>query len=439
LYLYGYLNRINSSGQLAKEAKRNVELMWLLNNIRPKKRVLYYFRENNSEAIKKVFREFNNIYKKLGLFGNETIAVDSVKIRADNGKKNNYTKNGVETRVKQLNESIDKYLSILSEADKISDNENESEINISQIKDIISSLQEKKQKYEVLKEEITNSKEEQVSKIDKDSRLMSQGSGKGLNVSYNTQVVVEEKNKLIIEYETTNQANDLGRLENITKNAKEFLETDKITVLADSGYFDSDDILKCEGQGTTCIIPPAKRSSQSKDSKYSIEFFKFDKSKDVFICPENTELRYMREREKEGKKYHVYSNYSACRICKNKDQCTKAKKGREIQISANHILMEEIRKRYKENRKVYNKRLSIVEHPFGTIKWTWGFNRYQTRGFEKVGAENALLFTAYNLRRVINIVGIKKLIEAIRSLFYKFILFHRCFLKKFTIKSVFES
>ena len=420
LYLYGYYNTITSSGRLAMETTRNIEVMWLIHNLRPKKRVLCYFKANNEEAIKKVFREFNKFYKQLGLFGNEIIGVDSVKIRANNGKKNNHTRTAVEKRLKQLEENIDKYFKMLSETDEQENDDGEPQIPVSQIKEILSSLQEKKQKYENYHQQINESKEEQISTVDVDSRLMKQGSGKGLHVSYNTQVAVDSKNKMIVEFETTNQANDLGRLENITEKAKEFLETKKIIALADSGYYDSTDILKCEGKGTTCLVPATKKSHQAKDSKYSIENFSYDKEKNMYTCPEGIELKFMREVEKDGKVFLIYANYSTCRNCPVKDLCTKCKKGREVSRSSNQDEMDMLNIRFESMREIYDKRLEIVEHPFGTIKWVWGFNRYQTRGFKKVGTENALIFCTYNLKRAVNIVGIKKLIEEIRSRFPRF-------------------
>lgn len=420
LYLYGYFNRISSSGQLAKETTRNIEVMWLINNLRPKKRVLCYFKENNAEAIKGVFREFNNLYKQLGLFGKDIIAIDSVKIRANNGKKNNHTRNSVINRLKQIDESIEKYFTMLSEADAQEQDDEEPQMPVVKIKEILSSLKEKKQKYERYQQEINESKEEQISTVDTDARLMKQGSGKGLNVSYNTQVVVEETNKLIVEFETTNQANDLGRLENVTEKAKEFLGTETIIAVADSGYYDSTDILKCEKQGTTCLVPPTKKSHQAKDPKYSVEYFIYEKEKNVYICPEGKELKFMREREKEGNKSLIYANYSVCRKCPVKEQCTKSKKAREVSRSSNQDNMDILNRRLETMHETYDKRLAIVEHPFGTIKWVWGFDRYQTRGFKKVGAENALFFCAYNLRRVINIVGISKLKEAILAFYTHF-------------------
>jgi len=418
LYLYGYLNRISSSGMLSRETYRNIEVMWLTGNLHPSKRALCYFKENNAEAIKKVFREFNKIYKELGLFGQDTIAVDSVKIRANNGKKNNHSKNYVAKIMKQIDEKINKYFEMLSESDAKEQNE-EPRLPASKIKEIITELEDKKKKYKEIHEEVQESNEKQISTVDEDSRLMKQGSGKGLNVSYNTQVAVEEKNKLVIEYITTNQANDLGRLEEITEAAKNNLGTDKIIVIADSGYHDSTDILNCESKGTTCYVSHGKPpSQQAKEVKYNRENFKYKKAENQYICPEGNVLKFMRYAIKKGKKHKVYANYGACRICPVKDSCTKNKNGREVTRTINQDKMDEIDRRLMTNRNIYIKRLSIVEHPFGTIKWVWGFNRYQTRGLKKVSTENALIFCAYNLRRVMNIIGIKELLEKIRVLFY---------------------
>lgn len=139
----------------------------------------------------------------------------------------------------------------------------------------------------------------------------------------------------LLKFETTNQANDLGRLEKITENVKEFLGTKTITALADSGYYDSYDILKCEEQGTTCLVPPAKPAQQAKNSNYDRECFRYEKEKNVYTCPEGNELKFMREQDKNSKKSLIYANYSVCRKCPVKDQCTNCKKGREISRSIN--------------------------------------------------------------------------------------------------------
>jgi transposase len=416
LYLYGYLNRISSSGMLAREATRNIEVMWLTGKLEPKKRTLCYFKEQNTEAIKKVFREFNLLYKQLGLFGGETIAVDSVKIRANNSKHNNYCKAVIEQRLKEAEEGIAKYFAMLAEND--ASEAEEVELSADAIKKAIEKLTEKKAKYEALQQQLEESGDNEISTVDGDSRMMRQGSGKGLDVSYNTQVATDDKNKMIIVFETTNQANDFSRLSEMTESAKEFLCVDEITALADSGYYNTDDILKCEENGTTCLVPPmTDPGRKAPDEAYHRSNFEYNPESDVFVCPEGQELHYMAEiKAKGGRKVRQYRNEAACRKCPNKDKCTKGKEGRTVTRAKEQDKIDALNKRFAERHDEYKRRMEIVEHPFGTIKWVWGFNRYQTRGFAKVGAENALIFCAYNLRRAVNILGTEKLLEAMATI-----------------------
>ena len=231
LYLYGLLNSICSSGKLAKEAQRNIEVMWLLNGLQPSKRTLCYFKENNKKALKQVFKEFNRFYRSIGLFGKSTVALDSVKVKANNSKKRNHNKKTVERTISKTEARIDEYMAALEEADK-NDNYNE-ELNLSkeQIKGIIDKLEAKKARYEDLKEQLEEHEETQISETDADSRCMKQGSGKGMDVSYNTQVVTEEKNKMIVDFETTNSGSDKGHLVEMGERAKDFLETEEINLL----------------------------------------------------------------------------------------------------------------------------------------------------------------------------------------------------------------
>lgn len=414
LYLYGYLNRISSSGQLVRETKRNMEVMWLLEKQQPSKRTLCYFKAHNAQAIAKVFREFNMIYRKLELFGAEVIAVDSVKIRANNAKRHNYSRELVSRRIRETEADIAGYLAELeandgSEAD-------EPELSAGKVAVIVEQLEKKRENYAKLDRQLEESGESEISTIDGDSRMMRQGSGKGPDVSYNTQVVTDGKNKMIVGYDTTNQANDFGHLLEMTEKAKSFLCVKEITALADSGYYNTDDILKCEDAGTTCLVPPTAPGKKAPDVAYDRSNFTYDAEKDVYVCPEGQSLPYMSETTaKNGRKVRQYRSESVCCRCPNRERCTKSAGGRTVTRAKEQNRIDAINRRYAEGLEEYRQRQAIVEHAFGTIKWVWGFNRYQTRGFAKVGAENALIFCAYNLRRAVNILGTKKLLEAIAA------------------------
>ncbi len=350
LYLYGYLNCISSSGRLAREATRNVEVMWLLKNLRPSKRTMCYFKENNRLCLKKVFRNFNAIYRDMGLFGREVLALDSVKIRANNSRKNNHNAKTIEKTLKASEERIEQYLALLDKTDETEGYDEETNLTSEQIRGIIEKLTAKKEKYEKLKEELNESGAAEISTVDPDSRLMRQGSNKGLDVSYNTQAVADSENKMIVDYETTNKANDKGNLE-IVERAKAELGIEKVKVLLDTGFYDGEDILTAEKNGTTCIIPKPAAAHSMDDKRFWRENFIYDKDKNVYICPTGAELKYMRRQiDGNGDKSSVYANYAACTRCPNKAQCTKSKDGRQINRKPWQDDLDKIDSRYKKNK-----------------------------------------------------------------------------------------
>ena len=412
LFLYGYLNHIASCGRLSREATRNIEVMWLLNGMTPSKRTLCYFKEHNKAAMRKVFSSFNRFYREIGLFGKQTVALDSVKVKANNSKKKNHNKDTIEKTLKKTEARIDEYLALLDEADRNEGYEEERDLTSEQIQEILKKLNAKKEKFEQLEKELQESEETQISTTDPDSRCMKQGSGKGMDVSYNTQVVTEAESKMIVDYETTNSGSDKGHLTEMANKAKEFLETDKITLLADTGYHEGKEMLEAETSNVTCLIPKAKPSNQNGEEGYSRDKFIYDPECNIYVCPAHQVLKFMRKKtDTNGDEAFIYANYHACANCPNRSKCTKAKY-REISRKAFQTQVDELDKRFLKCKGEYKKRQEIVEHPFGTIKWVWGFDRYLTRGIQSADAENALVFSAYNMRRAINMIGVEKLIEA---------------------------
>ena len=415
LYLYGLLNRICSSGKLAKEAKRNIEVIWLINGLQPSKRTLCYFKENNKEALRKVFVEFNVFYKKIGLFGKKMTALDSVKVKANNSKKRNHNKKTVEKTIKKTEERINEYITALDEADKNEGFNEERALTSEQIKEILTKLNAKKDKYEDLQKELEESGETQISETDSDARCMKQGSGKGMDISYNTQVVTEAESKMIVDYETTNNSSDKGQLTEMGTRAKEFLETETLVMTADTGYHDGKDMLEAEENGITCLVPKGKPGNQQSEEGYSRDKFTYDEEKDIYICPQGQVLKKMRETIDSNKdQAFIYANYSACASCPHRKKCTK-RKFREISRKSFQSDVDKLDARFIKRKGEYKKRQEIIEHQFGTIKWVWGFDRYYTKGIDFAQAENALRFTAYNLRRAINMLGVNKLLELMKG------------------------
>lgn len=281
LYLYGLLNRICSSGKLAIEAKRNIEVIWLINGLQPSKRTLCYFKENNKEALRNVFVEFNVFYKKIGLFGRKMTALDSVKVKANNSKKRNHNKKTVEKTIKKTEERINEYMTALDEADKNEGFNEERALTSEQIKEILTKLNAKKEKFEDLQKQLEESGETQISETDPDARCMKQGSGKGMDISYNTQVVTEAESKMIVGFETTNNGSDKGQLTEMGTRAKEFLEAETLVMTADTGYHDGKDMLEAEENGITYLVPKGKPGNQPGEEGYKKDKFTYDEEKET--------------------------------------------------------------------------------------------------------------------------------------------------------------
>ena len=412
LYIYGFMNRVRSSRRLEAETQRNIEVMWLMDKLTPDDKTICNFRRDNAKAIKSAFRVFSKLCNDWGLYGKEVVAVDGTKIRANNSRKNNHNLTTVKRKLNLLDKRIAEYMTTLDENDKADEKEiKPNEVNI---KEILEILNGKKDKLECLLSQIEANNGTEVSTIDKDARLMKQGGNAGLDVCYNVQSVVDSKNGLIVDIDVINSSVDRGELFSMTEKAKEIMEAEEITALADRGYYESADIVKCEGEGTNCLVSKPDAAHRVDDKNYFRDKFIYNYETDQYICPENTLLKYMRDQNIKGIKYRVYANYGACRVCPNKDKCTKSKQGRQIMRSEYQDIMDVVDNRTKVNNKLYKTRQHIVEAPFGTIKEIWGYSNFLCRGLEKVTGEACLAFLAYNLRRVINIMGTSKLIAVLK-------------------------
>ncbi len=401
LYIYGYLNRVRSSRFLERECEKNVEVMWLLKKLTPDFKTIADFRKDNREAIKKVFKEFVMLCKKLDLFGGELVAIDSSKFKAVNSRKRNFHEGKLNRRLQEIDEKIEKYLKEVEEDDKA-----EADVkspNAEKIKEKIEELKERKEKYQEILKKLKASGEKQISLTYPDSRLMLNNQKK--EVCYNAHITVDEKNKLILDHEVVNENDDFSHLNELSNRAKQILEVDKIDVVADANYFDSEEIKKCIDNGVTPYVPD--RGSERKDildPAFYKNKFKFDKEKDVYICPAGNELKFW-------KTYRMERLYRGrdCSNCKFKPKCTSNKKGRILTRRMYEDVLEESRKRVKENVDKVKKRQELVEHPFGTIKRSFNQGYMLLKRLYKVGTEISLTVLAYDITRVINIVGVEKL------------------------------
>jgi len=412
LYLYGYLNRIRSSRRLEQEAIRNLEVIWLIRKLKPDFKTIADFRKDNKKALKKVFRDFTKLCDEWELFGKELVAIDGSKFRACNSKKNNYNTKKLERHLKHLDEKIEGYLQELDDHDKLESPDRQPEAR--EITERIQQLKDRKEKYQQYMRKLKQSGENEISTTDPDSRLMANHNN--VEVSYNVQTTVDAKHKLIADFKVTSKPNDLGQLAPMALRAKRLFGHKTFEVLADKGYYQAKDLEKCSEKGITLYVAKQTHANTTKDQAFYADHFKYNKTKNTYLCPAGKELHYHRIRKKDGKIIgYEYRNDEACKDCKFKARCTRAQKGRSIFRHVKQDLLDRIDAQTKENFKKYKLRQMIVEHPFGTIKRGWGAYYFLTRRKVSVSAEISLSFLAYNLKRVINILGTEEILRRLRQ------------------------
>lgn len=421
LFLYGYMNRITSSRRLEVEASRNIELMWLLRKLKPDYRTIAEFRKQNKEAIQKVFHELVSLCKEWNLFSMEVVAVDGSKFRACNSKKNNFNEKSLDRKLKYIDKKLQEYM---SEVEQNDDNEvNNRTPDKEEIKKKIGELRRRKETYQAYQDELQDNNNNEISTTDPDARLMAVNNN-GKDVCYNVQTVVDSKHKLIVDCNVINNHTDHGQLSEMCKRAKNVFEVNSLKVLADKGYYNADDLRECEKESITTYVSKQVSPNATGEREFYPDKFKYDKERNIYICPTGQELNCIRKKPvDENTKHLKYKNHKACSKCELKDKCTKNKDGRIIARSVNQDFLDIIDQRTSENKELYKTRQMIVEHPFGTVKRGWGLSYFLTRGIESVKTETSLAFLAYNMKRVMNIIGIKEMIERLKGLSYSFNLY----------------
>jgi transposase len=408
LYVYGYLNRTRSSRRLEIEAGRNVELMWLMGKLRPDFKTIADFRKDNAQGIKQVCREFTLWCKRLELFGGELVAIDGSKFRAVNSPKRNFTEKKLRRMLKEIDGKIQEYLKELDRQDQKESGQRG--LSPEQLKEKIEQYQQRRAQYQQIKSNLEQSEESQASLTDPESRSMRVGHG--VEVSYNVQIVVDHKHKLVVEHEVTNEVTDQGQLSAMAKKAQETLGVQTLEVVADRGYYNGGEVKACEESGMTVYVPKPN-SSNFKRGLFTKEDFIYEPDKDCYRCPAGKELSYRYQSLEQGRQMRTYQ-ISGCKSCELRSGCSINKKGiRAIRRWVDEAILEAMARRIAEKPEKVELRKCLVEHPFGTIKRAMNQGYFLMRGLSKVGAETSLTILAYNLKRVINILGMRKMMEAV--------------------------
>ena len=410
LYIYGYLNRVQSSRRLEREAGRNVEVMWLTGRLAPDHKTIADFRKDYGAAIKKVCAQFVELCRRMGLLAKASVAIDGSKFKAVNNRDRNFTTAKVEKRRKQLEESVARYLSQLDTADLHEPSET-IELKKTYLKEKLEKLKSEMAKLEGIEKQVLSSPDKQLSLTDPDSRSMAtSGRGSGV-VGYNVQTAVDTAHHLIVAHEVTNVGNDTAHLANTAKAAKAALDVEKLEAVADRGYFDGEEIKACDDEGITVTMPKRMTSGAKSEGRFGKQDFIYLADEDVYRCPAGEKLKYYFTNEEKGQKLHRYRT-NACRTCALKVKCTKGPQRRITRWEHEEVL-DAVQARLDRNPDAMRTRRETVEHPFGTIKMRMGATHFLCRTLPKVATEMALCVLTYNLTRVLNIVGVEKLMEAI--------------------------
>ena len=411
LYVYGYLNKIQSSRDLEKEAQRNVEVMWLTRRLAPKHKTIADFRKDNGVAIRLVCREFVMLCRKLELFKDAFVAIDGSKFKAVNTRDRNFTKEKMARRLKQIDESIVRYLGQIESADRQDPGHHSDKVD--RLQDKISALKQEMQRLKKLETRMLETPGQQISLTDPDARSMAtSGRGSGV-VGYNVQTAVDAKHHLIVAHEVTNIGTDRSQLYNMASKAKEVIDTDHLSVVADRGYFKGEEILACDDASITTYLPRPQTSGSVKKGLFSKRDFIYHADDDEYECPDGERLEWRFETEEKGQTIHKYWT-SACLDCPIKSLCT-TDKYRKITRWEYEEVIEELEARLDHDPERMRARRETVEHPFGTIKSWMGSTHFKMKTLPRVSTEMSLHVLAYNLKRVINIMGAKPLMAAIRS------------------------
>lgn len=409
IYIYGYLNRIQSSRRLERETQRNVELMWLTGRLMPDFKTIANFRKDNSKATRGVCRQFVVLCQQLGLFGENLVAIDGSKFKAVNNRDRNFTSAKLKRRMEEIESSINRYLTALDAADQ--EEPKSPQPKVVRLEERIAKLKAQMKELQAIEIQLNESPEKQVSLTDPDARsMMTRGTG---IVGYNVQTAVDTQHHLIVAHEVTNVGSDRDQLSAMAKQAQEAMASETLSVVADRGYFKSEEILACQDANIITYVPKPMTSAAKADGRFNNDAFIYDAAKNEYTCPAGEALIWRFSSIEKGMKLHRYWS-SKCQGCTLKLQCTPSKQ-RRVRRWEHEAVLEEMQNRLSNAPEMMRVRKRTVEHPFGTLKQWMGATHFLTRRLPGVSAEMSLNVLAYNLKRVMNILGTRGLIKAMSA------------------------
>jgi transposase len=409
IYIYGYLNRIQSSRRLEREAQRNVELMWLTSRLMPDFKTIANFRKDNGKAIRRTCRQFVVLCQQLGLFSEALVAIDGSKFKAVNNRDRNFTSAKLQRRMEEIESSINRYLDALDTADR--QEPSVAQAKTARLQDKIAALKVQMRALKEIEVRLNETPDKQISLTDPDARSM-KTRGTGI-VGYNVQTAVDVKHHLIVAHEVTNVGIDRSQLSSMAKQAREAMGSPELTVVADRGYFKGEEILACHEAGITPIVPKSLTSNATAEGRFGKADFIYDPEKDEYRCPAGQRLIWRFDSIEHGLKLNRYWS-SHCQSCSIKDQCTPSTQRRVTRWEHEEVL-EVMQTRLDHAPEMMRIRRQTVEHPFGTIKSWMGATHFLMKTLDRVSTEMSLHVLAYNLKRVMNLLGTGALMDAMRA------------------------
>jgi transposase len=411
IYIYGYLNRIQSSRRLERETQRNVELMWLTGRLAPDFKTIADFRHDNGKAIRQVCKEFVVLCRSLNLFSDAIVAIDGSKFKAVNNRDKNFTDRKLKARMQQLEESITRYLAELDRADR--QPAAVTEVRVAHLQDKVAAIRSQMRRLARIGQQMAKAPDGQISLTDPDARSMAT-SGRGTGtVGYNVQTAVDDKHHLIVAHEVTNVGHDRSQLSSMAKEARDAIGTEQLTVLADRGYFDGEEILKCDQAGITALVPKPQTSNNKAQGLFDKRDFRYIPADDEYQCPAGQRAIWRFTTVEHGMTLHKYWS-SACPRCSIKSQCTTGPYRRIARWEHEQVL-EAMQDRLDRTPEASRLRRQTVEHPFGTLKAWMGSTHFLTKTLPRVSTEMSLHVLAYNLKRAMQIIGILPLMQAMKA------------------------
>ncbi len=423
LYIYGYLNGIRSSRKLEAECRRNVEVMWLCGSLVPRYHTIADFRKRHPEQIREVFKQLVSLMCQWKLVGRKTIAIDGTRYRAQNSKKNNYNQEKIQRQMAYIDHKVADYLNEMERLDHKERNRVKDSKHLHQLAADIQKMKERKQQYQQLQKQLRSSSDTQISTVDGDSRALVIKTDI-IEVAYNTQVATDAKNSLLVHYRVTNE-NDRKALHDAALSAKENVglqKEDKLTILADKGYFNAEQLHSCKKENVITYVPQQGNQPHVgiPTRGYRGEDFIYHPKTDTYTCPEGHTLAtnghwykkvYIRNEKTKSTSLFKHYKTSKCLRCPAFHLCTVNKAGRLIERNQYAEAVEENLRRIKEHKETYLRRKQIIEHAFGTIKRCWGYTYTLMKGLQKVSADLGLVYLCYNLKRVMNILTVEKMLK----------------------------